>query len=98
MDAAREIQILYRNQTLSDDLGGSQLYRYMEQLGLPYIPTINHLNAARRGEISKGRYNMKKSREVEERYILKKWHKIANLINSVFPGSKILKFISENRK
>lgn len=72
MDAAREIQILYRNQTLSDDLGGSQLYRYMEQLGLPYIPTINHLNAARRGEISKGRYNMKKSREVEERYILKK--------------------------
>lgn len=71
MEAAREIQLLYKNQTLSDDLGGSQLHRYMEQIGLPYIPTINHLNAARRGEISRGRYNMKKSREVEERYILK---------------------------
>lgn len=68
MEAAREIQLLYKTQTLSDDLGGSQLHRYMEQIGLPYIPTINHLNAARRGEISRGRYNMKKSREVEERY------------------------------
>lgn len=69
MDAAREIQFLYKNQILSEDLGGSLLYRYMEQLGLPYIPTINHLNAARRGEISKGRYNMKKSREKDERYL-----------------------------
>lgn len=69
MDAAREIQFLYKNQILSEDLGGSLLYRYMEQLGLPYIPTINHLNAARRGEISKGRYNMKRSRETDEQYL-----------------------------
>ena len=69
MDAAREIQFLYKNQILSEDLGGSLLYRYMEQLGLLYIPTINHLNAARRGEISKGRYKMKRSREKDEQYL-----------------------------
>ena len=69
MDAAREIQLLYRDGTLASDLGGSQLHRYMEQLGLPYIPTVNHLNTARRGEIPKGRYNMIKSRANDERYL-----------------------------
>lgn len=61
MDAARAIQKLYKERILDDDLGGSQLHRYMEELGLPYIPTVNHLNAARRGEISKGRGNKNKS-------------------------------------
>ena len=68
MDAAREIQSLYKEGILAEDLGGSQLHRYMEQMGLPYIPTVNHLNAARRGEITKGRYNMTKSRAKEEKY------------------------------
>lgn len=69
MDASRKIQYLYQDQALSTDLGGSELHRYMEQLGLPYIPTVNHLNMARRGQISKGRYNMTKSREKEEKYL-----------------------------
>ncbi|MDE6340209.1 MAG: hypothetical protein K2K97_10560, partial [Muribaculaceae bacterium] len=55
MDSAREIQRLYKEGVLADDLGGSQLHRYMERLGLPYIPTINHLNSAKRGEIPRGR-------------------------------------------
>lgn len=69
MDAAREIQILYQDGVLASDLGGSQLHRYMEQLGLPYIPTVNHLNTARRGEIKKGRYNMANSRAKGEKYL-----------------------------
>lgn len=67
MDAAREIQLLYKKGALAPDLGGSQLHRYMEQLDLPYIPTVNHLNAARRCEITNGRYNMAKSRAKEEK-------------------------------
>lgn len=69
MDAAREIQRLYKEGIIDDDLGGSKLHAFMEQLGLPYIPTVNHLNAARRGEISKGRYNMSKSRAKDEKYL-----------------------------
>lgn len=68
MDAAREIQSLYKEGTLAQDLGGSKLHRYMEQLGLPYIPTVNHLNAARRGEITKAKYNMANSRAKDEKY------------------------------
>lgn len=74
MDAAREIQLLYKKGALAEDLGGSQLHRYMEQMGLPYIPTINHLNAARRGEITKGRYNMTKSRAKQEKLLKFKNH------------------------
>ncbi len=66
MDAARAIQKLYKDGILDEDLGGSQLHRFMEELGLPYIPTVNHLNAARRGEVSKGRYNMSKKRMPEK--------------------------------
>lgn len=62
MDMAREIQSLYKEGIIAADLGGSKLHRYMEQLSLSYIPTVNHLNAARRGEITEGRYNMTKSR------------------------------------
>lgn len=80
MDAAREIQYLYQVHALADDLGGSQLHRYMEQLGLPYVPTVNHLNAARRGEIAKGRYNMRKSRANEERLLSKR---VINSVNSI---------------
>lgn len=69
MDAAREIQRLYKEGAIDDDLGGSQLHRYLKSLGLKYIPTINHLNAARRGEISKGRYNMAKSRKQNEKLL-----------------------------
>lgn len=69
MDAAREIQLLYQEGVLASDLGGSQLHRYMEQLGLPYIPTVNHLNTARRGEIPKARYNMAKSHAKNEPFI-----------------------------
>lgn len=69
MDAAREIQRLYKDGIIDNDLGGSRLHGFMEQLGLPYIPTVNHLNAARRGEISKGRYNMTKSRARDEKYL-----------------------------
>lgn len=68
MEVAREIQRLYQNQILSDDLGGTQLYRYMKELGFSYIPTVNHLNEARRGEIPKGRYNMSKSRRRNEKF------------------------------
>lgn len=69
MDAAREIQRLYKEGILSDDLGGTKLHSFMEELGLPYIPTVNHLNAAKRGEISKGRYNMSKSRASDEKFL-----------------------------
>lgn len=69
MDAAREIQRLYKEEVIDMDLGGSKLHVFMEQLGLPYIPTVNHLNAARRGEISKGRYNISKSRARDEKYL-----------------------------
>lgn len=69
MDAAREIQRLYKEGILSNDLGGTKLHSFMEELGLPYIPTVNHLNAAKRGEISKGRYNMSKSRARDEKFL-----------------------------
>lgn len=69
MDAAREIQRLYKEELIDNDLGGSKLHGFMEQLGLPYIPTVNHLNAAKRGEVSKGRYNMTKSRIRDEKYL-----------------------------
>lgn len=62
MDAAREIQNLYKEGILAPDLGGSLLHRFMEQLNLPYIPTVNHLNEAKRGEIPAPKYDMKKSR------------------------------------
>lgn len=65
MDAAREIQRLYKEGVISSDLGGTKLHAYMENLGLPFIPTVNHLNEARRGEIPAPRYNMSKSRERE---------------------------------
>lgn len=68
-DAAREIQRLYKGGVIADDLGGSQLYRYMEQLGLKYIPTVSKLNEARRGEIPKRRYNMTKSRGRDEKFM-----------------------------
>lgn len=69
MDAAREIQRLYKEEIIDNDLGGSKLHRFMEQLGMPYIPTVNHLNSARRGEVPIGRYNMAKSRARDDRYI-----------------------------
>jgi hypothetical protein len=62
MDAAREIQNLYKEGILAPDLGGTQLHRFMEQLNLPYIPTVNHLNEAKRGEIPTPKYDMRKSR------------------------------------
>lgn len=62
LDAAREIQRLYKDGALAHDLGGSKLHRFMEQLNLPYIPSVNQLNNARRGEINPARYNMEKSR------------------------------------
>lgn len=69
MDAAREIQALYMESAIDHDLGGSQLHRYMVELELPYVPTVNHLNAARRGEISKGRYDMSRSRSKNKQFM-----------------------------
>lgn len=68
-DAAREIQRLYKEGLIEDDLGGSQLHRYMEQLGLKYIPTVSKLNEARRGEIPKRGYDMTKSRGRDEKFL-----------------------------
>lgn len=68
MDAAREVQYLFQEGKIDHDLGGSQLHRYMEDLSLPYIPTINHLNAARRGEDPQANYDMTKSRKRNEKY------------------------------
>ncbi|MDE6335269.1 MAG: hypothetical protein K2L34_01745 [Muribaculaceae bacterium] len=68
-DAAREIQRLYKEGVIADDLGGSQLHRYMKQLGLKYIPTVSKLNEARRGEISKKGYDMTKSRGRDEKFL-----------------------------
>ncbi len=66
MDAARKIQHLYREGIIDHGLGGTQLYTYMEELGLPHVPTINHLNEARRGETPASRYDMSKSRHREQ--------------------------------
>ena len=68
-DAAREIQRLYKEGIIAKDLGGSLLHRYMEQLGLRYIPTISKLNEARRGEIPKRGYDMTKSRGRDEKFL-----------------------------
>lgn len=68
-DVAREIQRLYKEHIIVDDLGGSQLHRYMEQLGLKSVPSISKLNEAKRGVIPKGRYNMAKSRGNDEKYL-----------------------------
>lgn len=69
MDAARAIQKMYESGTLDSDLGGTQLHRYMEQLELPYIPTVSHLNSAKRNEITEARYNMTKSRDKNEKFL-----------------------------
>ena len=68
-DAAREIQRLYKEGFIAKDLGGSLLHRYMEQLGLRYIPTISKLNEARRDEIPKRGYDMAKSRGRDEKFL-----------------------------
>ena len=68
-DAAREIQRLYKEGVISYDLGGSQLHRYMEQLGLKYIPTVSKLNEARRSEIPNRGYDMTKSRGRDEKFL-----------------------------
>lgn len=59
-NAARKIQELYKTGKISMDLGGTQLYRFMEDLGMAYIPKVSKLNAARKGDIPK-RGNLKRN-------------------------------------
>lgn len=50
-DAARKIQELYKEGKISMLLGGTQLHRFMEDLGMRYIPNVSKLNSARKGDI-----------------------------------------------
>lgn len=50
-DFARKLQMMYKEGSISQELGGTLLHRFLEGLGFAYIPNVSKLNSARKGDI-----------------------------------------------